>query len=109
MTAVLAFSLAAAVTFLLRSSMTLTGAAADAPPPAAWIALVTPAVLTAMVASALLLDHGELVRPQIADLLAILAAIVAVRRTGNVSVALAVGLPVFWLVGAVVSGITVGP
>ena len=100
MTAVVAFWLAAVVTYLLRSGTTLTRTGSSDPRPASWIALVTPAVLTAMLASALLLDHGELVRPRLAELLAVLAAIVGVRRTANVSVALAVGLPVFWLVGA---------
>ena len=100
MTAVTAFTLAAVVTFLLRSSMTLTGAVATSTRPAQWIALVSPAVLTAMVASALFVDQGHLVRAPIAELAAILAAVIGVRRTGNVSVALAIGLPVFWLVGA---------
>jgi branched-subunit amino acid transport protein len=99
-TAVIAFTLAAVVTFLLRSSMTLTGAASAATPPASWIALVSPAVLTAMLASALFVDHGVLVRPQFDELLAIVAALIGVRRTGNVSVALVIGLPIFWLAGA---------
>ncbi len=100
MTAIIAFSLAAVVTFLLRSSMTLTGAASASTSRTSWIALVSPAVLTAMLASALFVDHGELVRPHFDELLAIIAALIGVRRTGNVSVALAIGLPVFWLAGA---------
>lgn len=96
MTAVIAFSIAAAVTFLLRSSMTWAGGAVASPRVAAWIALVTPAVLTAMVASALVLDHGVVHRPGVADATAVVVAIVAVRRTGNVSTALLVGLPVYW-------------
>ena len=98
--AVLAFSVAGAVTFLLRSSMILAGMGTGSPRPARWIALVTPAVLTAMLVSALVVDHGVVTRPPIAEPLAILAAVVGVRRFGNVSVALAVGLPVYWLAHA---------
>lgn len=101
MTAVIAFTLAAVVTFLLRSSMTLTGATSASERVTSSIALVSPAVLTAMIASALLLDHGELVRPSIGETLAIGSAIVCVRRTGNVSFALAVGLPAYWIAAVI--------
>lgn len=103
MTAVLAFTLAALVTFLLRSSMTLAKVAAGSTTSSvrSWIALVSPSVLAAMVASALLIDHGQLVRPRIAETLAIAVAMLAVRRTGNVSLALAVGMPVYWLAAAI--------
>lgn len=101
MTALIAFALAALVTFLLRSSMTLVGAASASPRAGRWIALVSPAVLTAMVASALLLDHGEVVRPVLGEVLAVGAGVLAVRKTGNVSMALAVGLPVYWIATAI--------
>jgi len=98
MSVFLAFTCAAAVTFVLRSSMTWSGLGAGSDGVRAWIALVTPAVLTAMVASALFLDHGQLERPDPAEVLAIVAAVVVVRRTRNVSTALLVGLPIYWLV-----------
>lgn len=97
MTAVLAFTLAGAVTYLLRSSVIIAGAAFSSPKIGPWIALVSPAVLTALVASALLLDTGKMMTPELGEALAVGAAVLAVRRTGNVSVALAVGLPVYWL------------
>lgn len=100
MTAVLAFSLAGAVTFGLRSSMTIVERSATSPRLGSWIALVSPAVLTAIIASALLVDHDEIVWPRIGETLAIASAVCAVRKTGNMSLALAVGLPVYWLAGA---------
>lgn len=102
MTVYLTFVGAAAVTFLLRSTMTWmtpSGVPSDRLGVNSWIVLVTPAVLAAMVASALLVDHGALARPDGAEILAVGAAVVAVRRTRNVSMALFVGLPVFWLIG----------
>jgi branched-subunit amino acid transport protein len=101
MTAVIGFTLAATVTFLLRSTMTLSGTASTSLRVSSWIALVSPAVLTAMLASALFVDHGQPARPPIADALAIGAALLAVRRTGIVAVALAVGLPVYWIANIV--------
>jgi branched-subunit amino acid transport protein len=100
-TAVVALSLAAVVTYLLRAGMTLNRMGSASAPEWSWMAFVAPAVLTAILTSALVLDHGELVRPPVAEPLAMLAALVGVRRTGNVSVALAVGFPVFWIVGAI--------
>lgn len=100
MTAVLAFTIAAAVTFLLRSSMTLVGVTAASSRVRAQVALVSPAVLTAMIASALFLDHDQFVWPPAGEALAIGSAALAVSRTGNVAVAMAVGLPVYWLGGA---------
>lgn len=103
MTAILAFSLAAAVTYLMRSSVTLAGAAASAPRIGPWIALVSPAVLMALVASSLFLDHGSQGLPHPGEAIAITFAVIAVRMSGNVSMALAVGLPAFWL--AAVAGL----
>lgn len=97
MIAIVAFTLAAVVTFLLRSSMTLAGAASASSRIGSWIALVSPAVLMAMVASALFLDHGRMVSPRLGEAFAIGVAVLAVRKTGNVSMALAVGLPIYWL------------
>ena len=101
MTAVLAFTIAAVVTFLLRSSMTVAGVTFASPRVRAQVALVSPAVLTAMIASALFLDHAAvLVWPSAGEALAIGSAALAVRKTGNAAVAMAVGLPVYWLSGA---------
>jgi len=100
MTAILAFSFAAAITYFMRSSVTLAGAAASAPRIGPWLALVSPAVLMALVASSLVLDHGTVVVPHGGETLAIVLAAVAVRVSGNVSMALAVGLPVYWLTSA---------
>ena len=99
MTAVVAFSLAAVVTYLLRSGMTLTPAGWAANRQESWGALVSPAVLTAMVLTALVLDHGDVVRPALAEMLAIIAAIDGDRRSGNMSVALVARHPAVWLVG----------
>lgn len=98
MTVLLAFTCAGAVTFVLRSAMTWSGFGAGRAT-ATWIALVTPAVLAAMVASALFLDHGELAKPDPSEVLAVVAAVAVVRHTRNMSTALLVGLPVYWIVG----------
>ena len=99
MTAVAVFAVAGMITYLLRSSMVVFGdrlissTIADSA-----IALVSPAVLTAIIASAVLLEHGELAPPDIAGVLSVTSAVIAVRRTSNVSMALAVGLPIYWVV-----------
>jgi branched-subunit amino acid transport protein len=98
MSTLLAFAVAAAITFMLRAAMTLVGDRSSAESPLNQaIGLVSPAVLTAIVASTLLLDQGQLIRPHVVEVFAVIAAIVAVRRTRNVSAALAVGLPVYWV------------
>lgn len=109
MTTIITFAIAAAVTYLLRSSMMIAGdRLTSSPAVESAIGLVSPAVMTAIVASALLLDHGRIALPDLASVLAVGGAIVAVRRTGNVSTALAIGLPIYWIVGildAVVGGV----
>ena len=98
MTTLAAFGLAALMTYLLRSSMTIAGdRLLSSTTVAAAIGLVSPAVLSAMVVSALVLDHGRLSPPVLIETVAVAAAVLAVRKTGNVSMALAVGLPVYWL------------
>lgn len=99
MSVAFAFVAAAAVTFALRSSMTLLGAERSASAQSV-IAFVTPAVLGAMVAGGVLLDHGQLRAPVPAELAAVGVALVVARRTGNVSLALAAGLPAFWAASA---------
>lgn len=102
MTVVLTFSLAAVVTFALRSWMTVAGGRlVESPRFAELTALVTPAVLAAMIASGLLLTHGRASVPAAGALLAVLAAFWTVRRSGNVAVGLVVGLAVHALALAV--------
>ena len=66
------------------------------------LAVVTPAVLAAMAASSLLLRHGEPAWPALIDVLAVAAAVIVVRRTRNVGLGLAVGLPLAWLIAVVI-------
>lgn len=95
MTALVTFALAAAVTFLLRSSMMLVGHRwAESERLADLTALVTPAVLAAMIASSLVLVHGHRAAPHPGAVLAVVVAWLAVRRTGNLGVGLALGLGV---------------
>jgi len=98
MTVIAAFAIAGVATYLLRSSMVLFGnRLASSTGVESTIRLVTPAVLTAIVASVLLLQHGQIVRPDFRGVLAVTVAVVAVRRTSHVGLALAVGLPTYWL------------
>ncbi len=65
--------------------------------------LLAPAVLAALVASALVAPGGDRTLPDPAALIAVGSAGVVVRFTGKVVLALAVGFPVYWilpLVGA---------
>lgn len=98
MTPLFAFGLAALATYVLRSCMTMWGdQLLESDQFTFSIALVSPAVLSAIVASAVFLDSGTLVQPHLAELAAIAAAVAIVRRSGNVGHALAAGLPVYWL------------
>lgn len=102
MTVIFAFAIAAAVTYLLRSSMMIAGDRfTSSPGVESAIGLVSPAVMTAIVGSALLLDQGRIALPDLASVLAVGGAFVAVRRTGNVGASLAIGLPIYWIVGVV--------
>lgn len=96
------FALAAIATYVLRSLVILAGdRVAQSPALESVIGLVSPAVLAAIVASALLVHGGSVAVPDPAGLAAVLGALVAVRRTGNVAAALFIGLPIYWL-GALV-------
>lgn len=64
------------------------------------LAHVAPAALGAIVASAVLAPNGELDTNLRAEHLAVLAAMLIVRRTGNLLHALLVGLPIVWLAAA---------
>lgn len=103
------FALAGIITYLLRCFMLVFGdrlTSSNAAQSA--IAMVSPAVLTGIVASALFLEHGAVTRPDLAGVLAIVGAVVAVRRTSNIGMALAVGLPIYWIVSATASTVGFG-
>jgi len=103
MTTLVTFLLAGVGTYLIRISMMLLEGRATV---AAWIedrlAFVGPSVLAAIVASAVFVTDGSASIPRAAEVLAVLGAWVAVRRTGSVGAALAIGFPIYWL------GIAVG-
>lgn len=97
MTTFAAFAVAGLMTYVLRCSMVVIGSRLTSSTAAeSAIRLVTPAVLTAIVASALLLQRGAVVLPDLPSVLSVTAAVVAVRRTSHVGLALAVGLPTYW-------------
>ncbi|MCB0970340.1 MAG: AzlD domain-containing protein [Acidimicrobiales bacterium] len=103
MIVVATFAAAAIVTFALRASMVVAGdRLLGSDRLATVIALTSPAVLAAMIASALFVHAGEVIVPAPAEVGALAVAVVAVRRTGNVSAALAAGLPAFWILQALV-------
>lgn len=98
MTALITFAVAGLVTYLLRVSMVLFGARLlDSPRVAPAIALVGPAVLAAIIASALPLEDGHIAAPGVVSVVAIGGGALAVHRTNDVSAALFVGLPIYWL------------
>ena len=88
-------------TYLLRVSMfVLLGNRSlpswtDAP-----MSLVGPAAIAALAASMSFTHQGTPNTPPGAELVALCAGFLAVRRTGNVMTAFLVGMPVFWLVNA---------
>ena len=93
MTILMGFAVAAGVTFVMRSSMTLIGAHRSSGLQTA-VAAITPTVLAAMVASALFVHRGDLRLPTVAEVAALGTGFAVAHKTGNVSLALAVGLPV---------------
>ena len=88
-------------TYALRASMFVMLGSRRLP---AWTAtpmgLVAPAAIAALVTSMLALRGGEPVVPAGAELVAVIAGFLAVRRTGNVMHAFAAGMPVMWLATA---------
>lgn len=98
MTVFIAFGLAGLTTFALRSFMTIWGHhLTDSEQFGIAVALVAPAVLAAIVGSSVFLQDQEIGRPELAEMVAVIAAMGVVKRTGNVGTALFVGLPVYWL------------
>ncbi|MGI9624679.1 MAG: AzlD domain-containing protein [Acidimicrobiales bacterium] len=94
----LAMTLVGVGTYLFRSSMIL---ARDRFGELHWLeqrlTYVGPSVLAAIVAAALFTQDGVRTAPSGPALAAVLAGFLAVRRTGNVGAALAVGLPIYWV------------
>lgn len=60
------------------------------------LAFVSPAALGALVGGMLLTGHGHAEVPGLAEAVAVAAAFVTVRRTGNVGRGILVGFPVLW-------------
>jgi len=90
---------AAVITFLCRSLVFVGFAGRSLPPRLlAWLQLAGPAALAALVATHL--AAGDASGVDLAVVLAAVCGFVAVRRTGNVIAALAVGMPVLWLAHA---------
>jgi branched-subunit amino acid transport protein len=87
-------------TYLFRVSMVVVAAHTTVPPAIERAARHAPTVSFAAIAAAGLAGHTTMTAHSAAPLIAALAAIVAVRRTGSPHAALAVGLPVVWLTAA---------
>ncbi|MEM9713599.1 MAG: AzlD domain-containing protein [Actinomycetota bacterium] len=102
MSALVVFAVAGIGTYLLRASMVLVG---DRLASTAWLearlALVGPAVLACLVTAGLVVSDGSVRLPGLAEVTAVVAAIVIVRRTGNLGHALFVGLPLYWAAAAI--------
>lgn len=106
MSPILIFIIGGLGTALIRSSFVLIDGRSAV---TVWIesnlGLIGSAVLAAIVTSSLV-GRGEAVGlPGLDEMVAVIAALLIVRRTQNVVLALAVGLPVYWvctLVGSVV-------
>jgi branched-subunit amino acid transport protein len=100
-TALVVFAAIGIGTYLIRSSMFF--ALADRKLPA-WLdqamSFVGPAAIAALVASATFTSDGRVHALPVAELVAIAAGFIVVRRTGNVLHALLVGFPTMWVLAA---------
>ena len=98
MSLLIALVVAGVGTYLFRISL-VAGRERFATPP--WLEsrlpLVGPSVLAAIVTSSLIVTDGSPAMPTPVEAVAVVAALLAVRRTGNLGAALAVGLPIYWL------------
>lgn len=101
MTAWLVIAAAGLGTYALRASMFVVLGEREVP---AWatsaLALVAPAAVAALTASIVFTESGALASAPAAEIAAVGAGFLAVRRTGNVMLAFAAGLPVYWVVTA---------
>ncbi|TIC88888.1 hypothetical protein E8D34_04355 [Nocardioides sp. GY 10113] len=94
-TVLVTFALAALVTYLLRVWMTVAGGRlVESERFLELTSLVTPAVLAAMIASGVVLVHGEPTLPPVGAVVAVAVAFAVVRRTRNVGIGLVAGLAV---------------
>lgn len=100
MSAILVFAIAALASFGLRSSMVLAGGERLSDAWAARLPLVAPVMLSAIVASSVLVESGRASVPSPAVLAAVIGAVVGVRRTESLHAAFVVGFPVFWVMSA---------
>jgi branched-subunit amino acid transport protein len=89
-------------TYLFRASMIVVSARATVPPTMERAARAAPTVSFAAIAAAGLGGQLSPAPSALAPLAGVLAAIVAVRRTGSRHAALVAGLPAVWLVSALV-------
>lgn len=102
MSTIVIFALAAAGTYLLRSLVVFGSAiGAGQSMRGTSIDLVSPAVLGAIVVSALFVDESGPTTADPAALLAVAGAVLAARRTNNAGTALLVGLPLYWVAALV--------
>ena len=88
-------------TYLFRASMFVVLGRRNLP---AWtmtpMSLVAPAAFAALVASLLFTRGGRVDAVPVAELAAVVAGFLTVRRTGNVMHAFVAGMPVFWVLQA---------
>jgi branched-subunit amino acid transport protein len=87
-------------TYLFRVSMVVVASHATVPPVLERAARHAPTVSFAAIAAAAFGGHVTMTAEGAAPLVGALFAVVAVRRTGSCHAALAVGMPVVWLVSA---------
>lgn len=96
MTLLLGFLIGGLLTYGLRISMVVVGDGSVASTFAQRLRYVTPAAAAAIIASAVLVEDGSAAVAPPAELLAVVAGLVAVRRGGKAWLTLAIGLPVYW-------------
>jgi branched-subunit amino acid transport protein len=101
MTALIVFAAIGVGTYLIRSSMFVALADRSLP---AWLdqgmALVGPASIAALVASAAFTAGGRIDALPVSELTALAVGFLVVRRTGNVLHALVAGFPALWALTA---------
>lgn len=102
MTAWIVILLVGGGTYLLRASMFIALGTRSLP---AWtqqpLTLVGPAAIAALLGSVVFTAPNLRGAEGVPELVAIVLAFVAVRRTGNVAHAFAIGLPVVWMLSAI--------
>jgi branched-subunit amino acid transport protein len=103
MTAWFVFAAIGLGSFAMRAAM-VTALASRNLPPRFDVAMrfVGPAAVGALAATLTFTHAGAFRQPAVAELIAVVVAFLAVRRTGNMLHAIAVGLPTFWLLNSVI-------